>query len=148
MIEVPSRARLLAMRAEAAFLGIDTVRREQSRDWHGRFAGGGGDRGDSGNSDGASSGSEQARGERHIVGAYKALASDAPAGWVNMADLREKLPDSMSREAQDKVIKQMSREGKAHLAPQDYQGRLTERDRAAAVMVGGRPNHLIMVVVQ
>lgn len=36
------QARVLRLRAEVAFLGLKTLERAQSRDWHGRFASGGG----------------------------------------------------------------------------------------------------------
>lgn len=68
-----------------------------------------------------------------------------PPGNFDSLNCRAIFPSSNQWGIPDKVIRQMVREGKAHVAPQDYQSTLTANDRASAIIVGGRPNHLIQV---
>ncbi|SMC99016.1 hypothetical protein [Kibdelosporangium aridum] len=65
-------------------------------------------------------------------------------GWVCLADLRERLPH-VDREAMDRVLDELITDPDVSLMAEMNQKALTDRDRAAAVMIGGKPRHLINV---
>lgn len=82
--------------------------------------------------------------ERQVRDAYVGLADDPSwADWVSVTDLRSRM--SGTREEQDAELLRLSRLPDVHLAPEPDQRQLTPADRAAAVTIGGKPNHLIKV---
>jgi hypothetical protein len=81
--------------------------------------------------------------EAHVREAYAKLARQ-PKDWVRLADLRPLL-NGAARDDVDGVLKDMSRARRAHLAPDSNRKTLTEADHAAAVKIGGEPNHLIAI---
>lgn len=81
--------------------------------------------------------------EADIRAAYATLARE-PRDWVRLAELRPLL-NGASRDDVDGVLKDMSRNRRAQLAPDSNRKTLTDADRAAAVEIGGDPNHLISV---
>jgi hypothetical protein len=81
--------------------------------------------------------------EPHIRAAYARLAKE-PYDWVRLADLRGLL-DGASRADVDGVFVEMSRNRRAQFSPASNAKTLTAADRAAAVEIGGEPNHLIAI---
>lgn len=67
------------------------------------------------------------------------------AGWAYLADVREDMDNllDLTREEQDRLLKTLSRERRLHIAPDSDCKSRTERDHAAAVVIGGQANHLI-----
>jgi len=99
----------------------------------GRGSGGGG-----GSNKGAGGSTED-----RILAAIDRLASGS--GWTSMADLRDSLT-GLSRAEQDAALRQMLRAGKIRIIPVAEPGKLTARERAAAIMIGGEANEVIRVV--
>jgi|tagenome__1003787_1003787.scaffolds.fasta_scaffold20847649_2 hypothetical protein len=81
--------------------------------------------------------------EPMIRAAYSALARD-PGDFVRLVDLRSRL-DGAAREDVDDVFLEMSRNRRAHFAPDSNTKMLTAADHAAAVRIGGEDNHLIVI---
>lgn len=73
---------------------------------------------------------------------YDQLAKE-PGGWVSMTDLRSMFPDASKAEF-DKMVKDLDGQG-ATAIPESNQKMLTTADRAAAVNIGGEPNHLFQM---
>lgn len=71
------------------------------------------------------------------------MLADEPGGWVSMTDLRSMFPDA-SRAEFDQMVKDLDGKG-ATAIPESNQKTLTEADRAAAVRIGGEPNHLFQM---
>jgi hypothetical protein len=65
-----------------------------------------------------------------------------PNDWVSLTDLRERM-QGYDRAAVDAALTRMEISGAAVLVPEDDQQRLTARDRADAVRVGGTDLHRI-----
>lgn len=103
-----------------------------------------GGRGGGGGGTSLASRADDARAENEIKAAYRKVA-DRPGQFISLTDVRENLSGGMSRQDQDDTLRRLQREGKISLAPQDYQSTLTAKDKAAAVMFGGRKNHLIWI---
>jgi hypothetical protein len=78
-----------------------------------------------------------------ITTLYKQLA-DKQGDWVRLAELRPLL-NGAPRTDVDRVLKNMSRAGQAHLAPDPDRKSLTTADRDAAIRIGGEDNHLLVV---
>jgi hypothetical protein len=81
--------------------------------------------------------------ESLIRDAYRALARE-PGGWVSLADLRERLRD-MPRSELDTTLKAMISRPGVSIIPEADQSSLKERDREAAVRIGGEYKHLIAI---
>lgn len=81
-------------------------------------------------------------GER-IRHAYQELAA-LPGDWVRLVDVRHRLGDT-PRETVDGGLRQLLDAEQIVLAPEADQQRLTPDDRAAAITVGGRDQHLLVV---
>lgn len=66
--------------------------------------------------------------------------------WVGLAELRQEL-SGLSRQEQDRAITElaMSPGQPLVLVPEDNQKTLTAEDRAAALVIGGQPTHLLMI---
>lgn len=78
-----------------------------------------------------------------IAALYKQLA-DKQGDWVRLAELRPLLNGAKKTDV-DRVLKDMSKAGHAHLAPQPDRKSLTGPDRDAAIRIGGEDNHLLVV---
>jgi hypothetical protein len=83
--------------------------------------------------------------EDRIRAAYRKLAR-SPRDWVGLVDLRPML-NGASRSDVDAVLKQLSKAGQAHLAPESNRKTLTTADHDAAIRLGGEDNHLISIEV-
>lgn len=81
--------------------------------------------------------------EERIRAAYWELAEE-PGDWVSLTPVRERLADAAKAEV-DEALRQLEREPDVHLAPETAQFDLTHADRAAAVRIGGKDNHLLKV---
>jgi hypothetical protein len=79
--------------------------------------------------------------EERIRAAYDRL-KEQEGGWVGLAALRAELADC-SREALDRALLVLADRGDARFVPVVDQMSLTEADRAAALSLGGMPNHKI-----
>ena len=80
--------------------------------------------------------------EDRIRAAYARL-TPRPGGWVRLAELRAVLEDG--REQVDAALAAMSRAPRVSVIPEEDQKKLTPEDRAAAVVIGDRPKHLIAI---
>lgn len=80
--------------------------------------------------------------EDRIRSAYHRLAA-RPGGWVALSRLRAEL--DASREDVDAALKSLFRTAGVSLIPEENQKTLTDADRAAAVVIGDRPKHLIAI---
>ncbi|MGV9743822.1 hypothetical protein ACWDTG_02780 [Rhodococcus zopfii] len=78
--------------------------------------------------------------------AYARLA-ERPGAWVRLTDLREVLAD-VPRDELDRELARMYRLPDVVLVPEENQKALTERDRAAAVVIGFQNNHAIAIEAQ
>lgn len=81
--------------------------------------------------------------EALIRSAYKSLATE-PGGWVGLADLRAKLGE-LDRSEVDDALRRMDLSPRVHLIPVANLKSLTERDRAAALRLGGEDNHALSI---
>lgn len=61
-------------------------------------------------------------------------------------DLRPLLDGAPASEV-DAVLKELSRQGRLHLAPESNRKALTDADHEAAIRVGGEDNHLLSIEV-
>ena len=84
---------------------------------------------------------------RRLEDAYLDLAgpADAYIDAVNLADLREKLPD-IGREQLDTELLRLLDDGVVNIAPNPDQQKLTPKDKAAAIMIGGKLKHLVKFI--
>ena len=80
--------------------------------------------------------------EDRVRAAYARLAP-RPGGWVRLAELRAALDDV--RGDVDTALTALSRAPGVSVIPEEDQKKLTPDDRAAAVMIGDRPKHLIAI---
>ena len=80
--------------------------------------------------------------EDRVRVAYARLAP-RPGGWVRLAELRAVLGDA--RGDVDTALTALSRAPGVSVIPEEDQKKLTPDDRAAAVMIGDRPKHLIAI---
>jgi hypothetical protein len=80
--------------------------------------------------------------EERIRSAYDKLAP-RPGGWVSLTRLRAELDDP--RAAVDSALVTLHRTPGVSVIPQEDQKVLTAEDRAAAVLIGDRPKHLIAI---
>ncbi|TDV38653.1 hypothetical protein [Actinophytocola oryzae] len=78
-----------------------------------------------------------------IATLYRQLA-DKQGDWVRLAQLRPLL-NGADRTDVDKLLKTMSKAGRAHLAPNPDRKSVTTADREAAIRIGGEDNHLLVV---
>jgi hypothetical protein len=74
---------------------------------------------------------------------YQHLATD-PGEWVRLADLRHLLSDVPRAEVDTELMRLLDAD-EINIAPQSDQQRITAEDRAAALPIGGKDKHLIMV---
>jgi hypothetical protein len=81
--------------------------------------------------------------EAAIRTAY-ARAPRQPAGWVALTDLRPLLSD-LPRARVDEALTQMNRTPHVRVLPEENQKVLSQRDRDAAVHIGGRDYHFVLI---
>jgi hypothetical protein len=81
--------------------------------------------------------------EARIRAAYWQLAQ-APGDWVGLAKVRSLLDGTPTEEVDD-ALRRLVRQPDVDIAPETDQRQLTPADRAAAVHIGGRENHLLKV---
>jgi hypothetical protein len=81
--------------------------------------------------------------EAAIRSAYASLPRQ-PGGWVALADLRSEL-GTFTRGALDDALVRMNRHAGVSLVPGENHKTLTVADSAAAVTVGGRPYHFLLI---
>jgi hypothetical protein len=81
--------------------------------------------------------------ETLIRAAYQEL-SVKPQDWVRLAKLRPKL-NGAEKDEVDAVLKEMTRTGLVHLAPDSNRKVLTEADHAAAIKIGSENKHLLAI---
>lgn len=62
--------------------------------------------------------------------------------YVTLADIRDSLPD-LSREEQDRILTKLALTPGVHVIPWDNYKGLTEREKAAALHIGGSDSHVI-----
>jgi hypothetical protein len=79
------------------------------------------------------------------LAAYTAFVPSG-GGWVDLADLRERMP-GMSREQFDRLVLDMGigPNRVLDLTPEVKQSTLTPRRRAGGISVGGEVNHLVRI---
>lgn len=82
--------------------------------------------------------------EQRIKDVYDELALDSES-WISMADLRDRLGEDIPRAEVDRIIKEMSRAGRVHVAPESNRKTLTDRDHAAALRLGNEEQHILRI---
>lgn len=80
--------------------------------------------------------------EKAIRNAYAKLAAK-PGDWVSLADLRDQL--NIPRADVDIALKSLNRQSGVSLIPESEQSGLTQRDRDAALKLGGQMKHNIAI---
>ncbi|WP_111512593.1 hypothetical protein [Mycobacterium kyogaense] len=80
--------------------------------------------------------------EDRIRAVYTELAP-RPGGWVPLRRLRAEL--DVPRDAVDAALTTLHRTPGVSVIPEENQKQLTDEDRAAAVLIGDRPKHLIAI---
>jgi hypothetical protein len=78
-----------------------------------------------------------------VRAAYASLA-DRPGAWVGLRRLRQELPD-VPRVELDRELARLYREPGVSLIPEENQKTLTDDDRAAAVTIGDKDNHVMAI---
>lgn len=81
--------------------------------------------------------------DKKIAAVYRQLA-DKQGDWVRLADLRPLL-NGASKADVDRILKEMSKAKRAHLAANPDPKLVTTTDRDAAIRIGGEENHLLVV---
>src|SRR5262249_43950958 len=79
-----------------------------------------------------------------IRSAYCAISGGVFNKAVFLRDLRGKLSD-FDRVTLEQTLLQMSRTGEASLMQQDNRRQITDADRAAAILIGGEPRHILWI---
>ncbi len=79
-----------------------------------------------------------------VVAAYEKKAAGTN-GWVKIADLRVALSRAAKRPEIDAALIGLADAKRIILIPEENQQTLTRRDRDAALLYGGEPNHLIRI---
>ena len=67
-----------------------------------------------------------------------------PGEWASIADLRDQTPH-LTRDQQDLALRRIEQMDDANVVPESNQKALSERERAAAVVIGDQPKHLVMI---
>jgi hypothetical protein len=81
--------------------------------------------------------------EASLLDAYRRAAKGA-GEWVHLDKIRAELRHVPESDV-DRALRQLARAKRIHLAPDDYQSSLSPAERQAAIKIGGRENHLIMI---
>jgi hypothetical protein len=77
-----------------------------------------------------------------VLGAAKSISTKT--GAIRLADVRDKLPH-LSRSQQDVGLTELHAGRKIALYRDDNTPKVTARDHAAAIHVGGNPRHILYV---
>ncbi|MFB4275709.1 helix-turn-helix domain-containing protein [Nonomuraea sp. MTCD27] len=64
--------------------------------------------------------------------------------WCSIAKLRAQLA-GLDRDLVDDTLRAMERAGEVYIAPEADQKMLTDADREAAIVIGGKPKHLFCI---
>lgn len=67
-----------------------------------------------------------------------------PGAWIGLADLRSALAD-VAKDEIDRALVRMYKLPDIHLVPEENQKMLTDRDRAAAVVIGNQDKHALAI---
>lgn len=62
-----------------------------------------------------------------------------------LADLRAAMPAHLSRSEVDDILRKLSRDKAIDIVPDSNRKTLTDADHAAAINIGGEPNHLVSI---
>lgn len=81
--------------------------------------------------------------ETAVRDAYTKLAGQ-PGDWVGMADLRDQM-GHLSRDEQDQALKRLMRQSGVQIEEETNQKTLRQRDRDAAINIGGRAQHVVSI---
>jgi hypothetical protein len=81
--------------------------------------------------------------ESNIRAAYSDLATKTQ-DWIRLSVLRERLGNPDKTEM-DRLLMDMVRTGRVHLAPSSNRKALTDADHGAAIRIGGQDKHLIAI---
>ncbi|GAA1811827.1 hypothetical protein GCM10009682_36490 [Luedemannella flava] len=92
---------------------------------------------------GSATGAAPVDAESQLRSAYQNLASK-PGEWVGLADLRAAVPQ-LDREDVDAALRAMARVPGVRIIPTANSKSLDNRDRAAALRLGGEDNHMISI---
>lgn len=76
---------------------------------------------------------------------YAAIASP-PRAWVSIGDIRRKL-DDVPRSDLDAALRRLEQAADVNIVPESNQKTLSEDERAAAVIIGDQPKHLLAIGV-
>lgn len=82
--------------------------------------------------------------EAIVEKAFMKIQPKGRGNWVSMADMRDRLGALYPRDEIDRVIKEMSRHRRVHIAPESNRKTLTQRDHNAAISIGGLDAHILM----
>lgn len=78
-----------------------------------------------------------------IIHVYARLV-ERPGDWVGLTRVRAALPD-VPRADLDRALQELYRDPRVSLVPEENQKTLTDDDRAAAVRIGNKENHVIAI---
>lgn len=81
--------------------------------------------------------------EDQLRAAYTRITAK-PGGWVNLVQLRREV-SGLGRNDVDTALVNLYQQPGVSLIPEENQKVLTEADRAAAVVIGDQPKHLIAI---
>ncbi|HEU0237901.1 MAG TPA: hypothetical protein VFR11_01290 [Micromonosporaceae bacterium] len=80
-----------------------------------------------------------------IRATYAAVAS-TPRAWVSIRDIRREL-DDVPRPELDGALRRLEQAADVNIVPESNQKTLSEDERAAAVLIGDQPKHLLAIGV-
>lgn len=78
-----------------------------------------------------------------VLHVYARLA-ERPGDWVGLTRVRAALPD-IARADLDRALQELYRDPRVSLVPEENQKALTDDDRASAVRIGNKENHVIAI---
>jgi hypothetical protein len=85
---------------------------------------------------------------RDAVGQVLRDAGRGPGSWVMLAKVRDRLPETWTRDEVDQALVGMFVDADVQIVPESNQTVLTGAERAAAVRIGNQDKHLIRVEPQ
>ncbi|HEY6108731.1 MAG TPA: hypothetical protein VIV56_07495 [Gemmatimonadales bacterium] len=75
----------------------------------------------------------------------RAIKADRHVTNVRLSALRDRLPDSLSRERVDRALRELAQADKIMLHPNEDQKSITAADRKAAIRFGGELMHMVTI---
>ncbi|MCO8276507.1 hypothetical protein M1L60_38615 [Actinoplanes sp. TRM 88003] len=91
---------------------------------------------------------EPKQGTDRIRDVYTELAEATGGGpkgrWIDLADLREQLAD-LPRAEVDQALRELIDDDRVRLEPEPHRHRLGDRERDAAIRIGGEDRHKIWI---